>query len=129
MSQRESQSSSASPEGSPRSEILLAQALFRLAPGCQALEHMRCCAHPLGVKSLFPTALCSLVCKPHWPLKLNVLGARVPGAGFPGWETHRTQTPHFLGFNLCNCDYCPLCGSPTQGLGLDHTRSPPFLSI
>ena len=57
--------------------------------------------------------------KPYWLSKLNCLGAC---AGFPGWETCRAQTPQFLGFNLCNCDYPLICGSPTQGLGFDYTR-------
>ena len=37
--------------------------------------------------------------------------------------------PSLLGENLCNCNYPPVLGSPTQSMDLDSTASPPLLPI
>ena len=66
-------------------QVDLTQALFKLLLWSGVLEHVRFCVGLLRVESRFPTASGSLESKPHWPPKPNILGARLPGTGPPGW--------------------------------------------
>ena len=62
-------------------QVGLTQAPFKLLLLPWISEHVRFCVRPLRVESLFPTAPRSRENKPHWPSKLSVLGAYLPGAG------------------------------------------------
>ena len=62
----------------------------------------------------------SPICNPHWPSKPDVLGlictgvqCRTPRLGSSMWGLDLL----LLGENLCNCDYLPVCESPTLGCG------------
>ena len=40
-----------------------------------------------------------------------------------------SSDPLLLGENFCNCNYFPLCGSSTQGMGLNWAMTPSFLPM
>ena len=105
---------------SPGSALGLTQAPFKLLLLPWVPEHVGSCVCPLRVESLFPTENPLLWVSRKAPLAFKTIRfrglsslSRTPGLGSPMWGSD----PTFLGQNLCNCDYSPVCGSPTRGYG------------
>ena len=82
------------------------------------------CVHPVRVESIYHSALTLLKVGPtafqsqiFWGFIFLLQDPREPDGG---------SDPSLLEENLCCCNYPPICGTPTQGMGLDYTVSLPL---
>ena len=79
-------------------QVGLTQSPFKLLILCWYSEHVRFCANPLRVESLFLTALQSSCTQAPLSFKAWCSGACLPNARPPGWGTRcGAQTLHSLG--------------------------------
>lgn len=109
-----------------RSTNGLTQFPFKLLPLFWDSEHMRCCAHPLRVGSLFPSVL---------PLTLLYTSMTGLQEAYLLIESlHNPQAGELsVRFRLlapwgefCYCDYPAVCGLPTQDKALTMSCLCPF---
>ena len=108
------------PGGPPRSAGGSDSGSFQIT--ASALDPRACeilCVPFKSGVSYFPQPFGSPKRKPHWPSKPNHSGVsssqwRTPGLGRLMW----VSDPLFLGENVCNCNYSPVRGSSSQGMGL-----------
>lgn len=90
-------------EALPDQQVGLTQTSFRSPHLHRDSERGRFCVHPYCV-SLFPTALCLSVSKPHWPSKPDIAGACLLGAGLLAGHLLSAFDLLLLGVSLCSQD-------------------------
>ena len=83
--------------------------------------------HPVRVESIYHSALTLLKVGPtafqsqiFWGFIFLLQDPREPDGG---------SDPSLLEENFCCCNYPPICGTPTQGMGLNYTVSLPLLPV
>ena len=100
----------------PRSSQIIASAL--------GWQHVRFCMHffreePLSFPKVSPAHLQSQIL---WGL---IFHTQDPWAGKPMWGS----APLLLRESLSSCNYSPICGLPTVGVGLDYIVTLPLLPM
>lgn len=93
-------------------QVGLTQASFKLLPLHWAYET---CVSLYEWILFFLKPSVSLISKPCWPSRADVLGFFLPSSG-PLDEGVKSD-PLLLGENLFDCDCFPICELPTQGCG------------
>ena len=99
-------------ESLPEQQVGLTQASFKLLPLHWAYET---CVSLYEWILFFLKPSVSLISKPCWPSRADVLGFFLPSSG-PLDEGVKSD-PLLLGENLFDCDCFPISELPTQGCG------------
>ena len=103
-------------------QVGLTQAPFKLLPLGWISEHVRFYMSPLREESMFPTALWLSHTSAPPAFKARSSGGLSSWCWTPRLGSLMWGSDHsLLGENLCSCDYPPICGLPTWGVGLTYT--------